>query len=122
MCIFSDSRSTKLQTSHHSFYCMVEMPGYWPTLPALDYQKSPYLVDTDDYKVGIVLFAPVVVKRGCTTFESILRSTWGLLSPGKQVGRSSTPCWKRSQVWGRESDRRPKYMQQRRQCWKWQEF
>ena len=33
------------------------------------------------------------------------------MSPGKQVGRSSTPCRKRSQVWGRESERWPKYMQ-----------
>ena len=43
-------------------------------------------------------------------------------SPGKQVGRSSTPCRKRSQVWGRESERLPKYMQQRHQCWKREEF
>ena len=39
-----------------------------------------------------------------------------------QVGRSSTPCQKRSQVWGRESERWPKYMQQRLQCWKWAKF
>ena len=59
----------------------------------------------------IVLFAPVVVKRGSTTFELILQSAWGRLSPGKQVGRSSTPCWERHQVWGKESEWWPKYMQ-----------
>ena len=31
-------------------------------------------------------------KRESTAFELILRSAWGLSSPGKQVGRSSTPC------------------------------
>ena len=36
-------------------------------------------------------------------FELILRSAWGLLSPGKRVGRSSTPCRKRSQIRGRKS-------------------
>ena len=61
-------------------------------------------------------------KRERTAFELILRSAWGLSSPGKQIGRSSTPCRKRSQVWGRESERWPKYMQQRRQCWKWETF
>ena len=40
-----------------------------------------------------------------------LRSAWGLSSPGKQVGRSSTPCQRRSQVWGRESEWWPKCMQ-----------
>ena len=44
-------------------------------------------------------------KRESTAFDLILRSAWGLSSPGKQVGRSSTPCRKRSQVWGRESER-----------------
>ena len=43
-------------------------------------------------------------KEESTAFELILRSAWGLSSPGKQVGRSRTPCWKRSHVWGRESD------------------
>ena len=43
--------------------------------------------------------------RESTAFELVLRSCWGLLSPSKQVGRSSTPCRKRSQVWGRESER-----------------
>ena len=57
-------------------------------------------------------------KRESIAFELILRSTRGLSSPGKHVGRSSTPCRKRSQVWGRESEQWPKYMQQRRQCWK----
>ena len=47
-------------------------------------------------------------KRESTAFDLILRSAWGLSSPGKQVGGSSTPCWKRSQVWGRESERWPK--------------
>ena len=61
-------------------------------------------------------------KRENTAFELVLRSAWGLTSPGKEVGRSSTPCRKRSQVWGRESERWPKYMQQRGQCWKWEEF
>ena len=50
-------------------------------------------------------------KRESTAFELILRSAWGLSSPGKQVGRSSTPCQKRRQVWGRESEPWPKYMQ-----------
>ena len=50
-------------------------------------------------------------KRDSTAFDLILRSAWGLSSPGKQVGRSSTPCRKRSQVWGRESEQWPKYMQ-----------
>ena len=47
-------------------------------------------------------------KRESTAFDLILRSAWELLSPGKQVGRSYTPCRKRSQVWGRESERWPK--------------
>ena len=47
-----------------------------------------------------------------TAFELILRSAWGLSSLSKQVG-SSTPCQKKSQVWSRESEWRPKYMQQR---------
>ena len=42
-------------------------------------------------------------KRENTEFELVLRSAWGLSSPGKQVARSSTPCQKRSQVWGTES-------------------
>ena len=50
-------------------------------------------------------------KRESTAFDLILRSAWGLSSPGKQVGGSSTPCQKRSQVWGTESERWPKYMQ-----------
>ena len=50
-------------------------------------------------------------KRESTAFDLILQSTWELSSPSKQVGRSSTPCWKRSQVWGRESEQWPKYMQ-----------
>ena len=37
-------------------------------------------------------------KRESTAFDLILRSAWGLSSPGKQVGRSSRPCRKRSQV------------------------
>ena len=41
----------------------------------------------------------------------ILRSSWGLSSPGKQVGKSSSSCRKRSQVRGRESEQWPKYMQ-----------
>ena len=48
--------------------------------------------------------------RENTAFELVLQSTWGLSSPHKQVARSSTPCWKRSQVWGTESERWPKYM------------
>ena len=50
-------------------------------------------------------------KRKSTAFDLILRSTWGLLSPGKQVGRSSTPYRKRSQLWGRQSEWWPKYLQ-----------
>ena len=49
-------------------------------------------------------------KRESTAFDLILQSAWGLSSPGKQVGRSSTPCPKRSQVWDRESEWWPKYM------------
>ena len=30
------------------------------------------------------------------------RSAWGPSSPGKHVCRGSTPCQKRSQVWGKE--------------------
>ena len=50
-------------------------------------------------------------KRESTAIDLFLRSTWGLSSPDKQVDRGSTPCWKRRQVWGRESDheRWPKY-------------
>ena len=48
-------------------------------------------------------------KRESTAFELILQSIWGLLSPAEQVGRSSTSCWKRSQVWDRESEWWPKY-------------
>ena len=29
---------------------------------------------------------------------------------------------KRSQVWGRESEQWPKYIQQRCQCWKWEKL
>ena len=50
-------------------------------------------------------------KRESTAFDLILHTAWGLLSPSKQGGRSSTPCRKRSQVWGRESERWPKYIQ-----------
>ena len=49
----------------------------------------------------------------------VLRSTWGVSNSGKQVAsRSSTPCRKKSQVWGKESEQWPRYMylQQRRQC------
>ena len=53
-------------------------------------------------------------KRKSTVFELILQSTWGLSSPGKQVGRSSTLCQKRSQVWDRENEQWPYYMQQGR--------
>ena len=35
-----------------------------------------------------------------TAFQLVLQSAWGLLRSGKQVARSSTPCRKRSQVWG----------------------
>ena len=50
-------------------------------------------------------------KSESTAYDLILRSGWGLSSPGKRVGRSSTPCRKRSQVCGSESERWPKYMQ-----------
>ena len=50
-------------------------------------------------------------KKESTAFDLIIRSAWGLSSPGKQVGGSSTPRRKRSQVWGRESERCPHYMQ-----------
>ena len=43
-------------------------------------------------------------KRDSTAFDLIQRSAWRLSSPGKQVGRSSTPYRKRSQVWGRGSE------------------
>ena len=58
-------------------------------------------------------------KKENTAFELVLRSAWGLLSPGKQVARSSTPCQKRSQIWGTESERWPKYIHQ---FWKREEF
>ena len=32
-------------------------------------------------------------KRESTAFELVLRSTWGLSSPSKQVGRSSTKIY-----------------------------
>ena len=38
-------------------------------------------------------------KRENTAFELVLRSTWRLSSPSKDVARGSTQCWKRSQVW-----------------------
>ena len=44
--------------------------------------------------------------------EVVLRSNWRLLSPSKQVDKSSFPCRKRSQVWDRGSEWWPKYMQQ----------
>ena len=49
-------------------------------------------------------------KRESTAFDLILPSVaaWGFSSPGNQVGRSSFPCQKRSQVWGREIERWPK--------------
>ena len=50
-------------------------------------------------------------KRESTAFDLILRSGWGLSSRGKRADRSSTPCRKRSQVWGRESERSPNFMQ-----------
>ena len=53
--------------------------------------------------------------RDNTAFEIVLRSAWRLLSHGKHVGRSSAPCRKWSQVWGRESEWQRKYMQQRHQ-------
>ena len=40
-----------------------------------------------------------------TAFELFLQSAWECLSPGKQAGRSSTPCWNRSKVWRTESKR-----------------
>ena len=46
-------------------------------------------------------------------------SSFIIASPG---GSISTPCQKRSQVCGRESEWWPKYIQQRRQCWNWGEF
>ena len=46
-------------------------------------------------------------KRENTIFELVLQNAWELLSSGKQVGRSSTPCQKKdpSVGWGRESER-----------------
>ena len=44
-------------------------------------------------------------KRESTAFGLILRNAWRLSSLGKQLGKSSTPCRKKSQVWGRESER-----------------
>ena len=61
-------------------------------------------------------------KRENTAFELVLQSDCGLSSHGKQVGRSSTPCRKRSQVWGREIEQWPKYIHQICQCWKWETF
>ena len=61
-------------------------------------------------------------KNENTTFEIVLQSIWGLLSPGKHVARSSTPCQERSHVWDTESEWVPKYMQLSHQCWKQEEF
>ena len=36
-------------------------------------------------------------------FELVLRSVWGRSGPGKQPA-SSTPCWKRGQIWDTESN------------------
>ena len=58
-------------------------------------------------------------KVGCPPIDLSWKGAQSPCCPhnwGKQVGRSSTPCRKRTQVWGRESERWPKYMQQRCQC------
>ena len=39
-------------------------------------------------------------KRENTATELVLQSVWEFSSPGKQVARGSTPCWKRSQSLG----------------------
>ena len=66
---------------------------------------------------GVILFAPVAIKRGRALHlnQSYKLSAWGLSSTSKHFGRSSTPCQKRSQVRGRESEQWPKYMQQKNQ-------
>ena len=61
-------------------------------------------------------------KKENTVFQLVLRSAWGVLSPGKQVASSSIQCRKRSQVWDRESEWQLRYLQQRHKCWKWEEF
>ena len=50
--------------------------------------------------VGLFVCPSCSQMRENTAFELVLQSTWRLSSPGKDVARSSTPCWKRSQVWG----------------------
>ena len=46
----------------------------------------------------------------CQKGDLVLQSAWELLSLGKQVARSNTPCQKRSQVWDLESDWNLEYM------------
>ena len=67
---------------------------------------------------------PPVAKEAEHAFDLVLRRTWGLSSPIKQVGRCSTQVLllPTSQVCGRKSEWWPKYMEQKRQCWMWEEF
>ena len=72
--------------------------------------------------MGLFLCPSCSQKRENTAFELVLRSGWRLLSPSKEVARSSTPCRKSSLVWDIESEWWPRYLQQSRQCWKLEEF
>ena len=84
--------------------CGLSDHNIWPLPEIVD-------VAVANMQWGHFVFPSSSQKRESTAFDLILRSSWGLSSPGKQVGRSSTPCRKRSQVWGSESERWPKYMQ-----------
>ena len=50
-------------------------------------------------------------KRESTAIDLILQSAWGVSSPSKQVGRSSTPSSEKEPSLGRESEQWAKYMQ-----------
>ena len=94
--------------------CGFSDPGYalwW--VPGISLGVKPEIVGVagTNMQWGHFVCQSSSQKRESTAFDLILRSAWGLSSPGKQVGGSSTPCRKRSQVWDRESERWPKYMQ-----------
>ena len=63
---------------------------------------KPDITGVADVKMkwGHFVYPSCSQKRENTAFELVLKSTWGLASPGKQVAISSTPCQKRGQVWG----------------------
>ena len=97
-------------------HCPRNLVGSWD----ISFAVKPDIVGVAGANMQFCL--PQLQSKKNTAFEIVQWSDWILSSPSKQVGRCSTPCWKRSQVWGRGSERWPKYMQQRHQCWKWEEF